>query len=100
MESARGEQHCVLLIYFFVFAVTAPQGTRWVCFQSPNRLHSLVQGQQYYHSLEGHGAPRFSGKPQFSRGLETTPTFPFSQASKPEQDRSSELLRQLAGVIS
>lgn len=47
-----------------------------------------------------YGAPQFGGEPQFSREPEMSPTFPFSQASKPKQDRSSELLRQLSGVIS
>lgn len=46
----------------------------------------------------GHGGPSSMGNPN-SMGNWKQPSS-FSQASKPAQDRSSELLRQLSGVIS
>lgn len=90
--------------YLFVFAVTVLQGKCWAHFWGPNKLHSLGQGSTTSTAWT-YGSrlllpSQFSGEAQFSRWWEKIPTSLFSQTSKPEQDRSSELLRQLSGVIS
>lgn len=94
----------MLWSYLFVFDVTVIQGKCWVWFWGPNKLHSLGQGSITSTAWTCGSRlllpSQFSGEAQFSRGWEKTPTSPFNQASKPEQDRSSELLRQLSGVIS
>lgn len=91
--------------YLFVFDVTVLQGKCWVRFWGPNKLYSLGQGSTTSTAWTCGSRllfipSQYSMEAKFSRGWEKIPTSPFSQASKPEQDRSSELLRQLSGVIS